>query len=65
MKQHNRTTLDINEIGNYIGKDLGISDWFLVSQDKINAFAESTNDFQWIHLDKERAKKESPFMGAL
>lgn len=61
MKQHNRTTLDINEIGNYIGKDLGISDWFLVSQDKINAFAESTNDFQWIHLDKERAKKESPF----
>ncbi len=61
MKQSNKLPLNIKEIKNYIGKDLGTSDWFLVSQKKIKAFAESTQDFQWIHLDEERAKKESPF----
>ena len=43
------------------GRELGVSSWMNISQEKINKFAEATEDFQWIHLDIERAKKESPF----
>jgi acyl dehydratase len=43
------------------GKELGVSDWHLVTQDEINTFAKATHDHQWIHVDVERAKKESPW----
>ncbi|MGH7802934.1 MAG: MaoC family dehydratase [Candidatus Binatia bacterium] len=46
-------------------KELGSSDWHLVSQEEINLFAEATHDHQWIHVDPERAKKESPFGGPI
>lgn len=49
----------------YIGKEIGVSDWVEVTQPKINAFADSTGDHQWIHVDVERAKKESPFKGPI
>jgi acyl dehydratase len=49
------------ELANYAGKEVGISDWFDVSQDRINQFAEATEDRQWIHIDPERAASESPF----
>jgi acyl dehydratase len=42
------------------GQELGVSDWMLVDQDRINRFAEATDDFQWIHVDTERAKAELP-----
>jgi acyl dehydratase len=45
----------------YIGKELGTSDYLKITQEQINKFAEATLDFQWIHLDAERAKTESPF----
>jgi acyl dehydratase len=44
-----------------IGKEFGPSEWREVTQDDINAFAELSGDDQWIHVDVERAKKESPF----
>ena len=44
-----------------IGKELGVSPWVSVDQDKINEFAHCTGDDQWIHVDPERAKRESPF----
>ena len=43
------------------GQELGVSNWKKISQEKINKFAEATDDHQWIHTDPERAKKESPF----
>ena len=46
----------------YVGKELGVSDWFEVTQETINRFAELTRDDQWIHLDVERAK-QTPFGG--
>nr|MDO8109764.1 MaoC family dehydratase [Candidatus Sigynarchaeota archaeon] len=49
----------------YVGKELGVSDWVTVSQDKINKFADATGDHQWIHVDVARAKKESPFGGPI
>ncbi|MEL6918680.1 MAG: MaoC/PaaZ C-terminal domain-containing protein, partial [Bacteroidota bacterium] len=43
------------------GKDLPSGDWIVVTQEMINAFADATLDFQWIHVDVEKAKKYSPF----
>jgi len=45
----------------YEGKELGASDYVELSQERINMFADATLDHQWIHVDIERAKKESPF----
>lgn len=45
----------------YIGKQLGISDYHKITQEQINKFADATLDHQWIHIDEERAKKESPY----
>ena len=47
-----------------IGKDLGVSDWVLIDQPKINAFADVTNDYQFIHVDPEAAAK-TPFGGTI
>ena len=46
---------------NYVGKEIGVSEWLTVTQERITQFAEATEDRQWIHIDRERAKKESPF----
>ncbi|MCQ2196897.1 MAG: MaoC family dehydratase [Bacteroidaceae bacterium] len=45
----------------FVGKEIGTSDYVLVDQDRINMFADATLDHQWIHVDTERAKVESPF----
>ena len=45
------------EMKNYIGKELGVSDWVEVTQEKINMFADATGDHQWIHTDPEKAKQ--------
>ena len=44
-----------------VGKDLATSDWLTVDQERINRFAEATDDHQWIHVDVERAREESPY----
>jgi acyl dehydratase len=46
------------------GKHLGYSDWLEITQERINQFAEATGDFQWIHVDPERAK-DGPFGGTI
>jgi len=48
-----------------IGEHLGYSEWLTVTQERVDQFAESTGDHQWIHVDVERAKKESPFGGPI
>jgi acyl dehydratase len=47
------------------GEHLGYSDWVEVTQDQVNRFADATGDHQWIHVDVERAKAESPFGGPI
>ena len=49
------------EFASYEGKELGVSDWLAITQEKINLFADATDDHQWIHVDEERCKTESPF----
>ena len=53
------------ELKALIGEHLGYSEWLDISQERVNQFAEATGDFQWIHIDVERAKKESPFGGPI
>ena len=48
-----------------IGEHLGYSDWMEITQERVNQFAEATGDHQWIHIDVERARAESPFGGPI
>ena len=44
-----------------VGKEAGVTDWHEITQEAINRFADATGDHQWIHIDRERAARESPF----
>jgi acyl dehydratase len=65
MTASTRTTTTIAELPSLKGTELGTSDWFEVTQDRVNTFADATDDHQWIHVDVERAKAESPFGGPI
>jgi acyl dehydratase len=49
------------ELKTWVGKEVAVGRWITVTQDLINKFAEASGDFQWIHVDVERCRKESPF----
>ena len=51
----------IATISQYVGQELGVSEWITIDQERINHFADFTGDHQWIHVDVERAKRESLF----
>ena len=48
-----------------VGKETVVTEWVLVSQERINLFAEATGDFQWVHVDTVRSEAESPFGGTI
>jgi len=52
---------NLQALNGYVGKEIGVSGWFRLSQDRIWQFAETTEDRQWIHVDPDRARKESPY----
>ena len=55
------TTVDgVDAFGDFVGKELGHSEWLTISQERVNLFADATDDHQWIHVDPERAK-DGPF----
>jgi len=45
----------------FVGREIAVTDWLTITQERINLFAEATEDRQWIHVDRERAERESPF----
>lgn len=51
----------IDELKSQLGNELGLTDWYTMDQEKINIFADATGDHQWIHIDKEKSEKESPY----
>ncbi|MDO8363296.1 MAG: MaoC family dehydratase [Actinomycetota bacterium] len=53
------------ELKSLVGEHLGYSEWMEITQERVNLFADATGDHQWIHIDVERAKKESPFGGPI
>ena len=59
------TVNSYDEFAAYLGKELGKSEWIQIDQDRINLFAEATLDHQWIHVDTERAKVESPYKSTI
>ena len=55
------TAIDLAHLGDLAGREVGVSDWLVVAQDRIDAFADATGDRQWIHVDAERARTGTPF----
>jgi acyl dehydratase len=55
------TVVDLEQLAGLVGRDLATSDWLVITQDRIDAFANATDDHQWIHVDAARAKAEAPF----
>ena len=53
------------EFAAHLGEQIGVSDWLEITQDRVNLFADATLDHQWIHVDTERAAKESPYKGTI
>lgn len=60
-----RMIQNLEELKTLVGQEIGVSDWHRVTQEAVNMFADATLDHQWIHVDPERAKKESPFGGPI
>lgn len=56
-----RVVSSLDALKELAGQEVAVSDWFTVTQDRIQQFADATLDHQWIHVDVERAQRESPF----
>jgi len=61
--KENTTEITVDQYKALLGKEIGVSSWFTITQERVNEFADATGDHQWIHIDVERAKAESPFGG--
>jgi acyl dehydratase len=55
----------LQDLAGKVGEEIHVSDWIEVTQERINAFADATGDHQWIHVDVERARRESPWKGTI
>jgi len=55
----------LNSLKQWERREFPATDWLVVTQDRIQKFADATEDHQWIHLDPDRARRESPFGGAI
>lgn len=53
--------LHLADLKEYVGKEIGLSEWFAITQEQINAFGKATDDNQWIHTDPEMSIKHSPY----
>ena len=57
--------IHLQDLSTLVGQEVGVSDWYLVTQQAVDAYAAATDDHQWFCEDVERAKKESPFGGTV
>jgi acyl dehydratase len=57
--------INLKDIAKHVGEEMGVSEWVLIDQDRVNKFADATGDHQWIHIDVERAKRELPTGGTI
>jgi acyl dehydratase len=55
----------VDDLKGLVGRELGVSEWLTITQERIQQFADATGDHQWIHVDPERAKRDSPFGGTI
>jgi acyl dehydratase len=52
---------NVFSLRDFTGSEIAVTDWLLITQERIDRFAEATDDHQWIHVDRERAQRESPY----
>ncbi len=50
--------IEFSDLPSFVGKEVGVSDWLQITQERVNQFADATGDHQWIHVDVERATRE-------
>jgi acyl dehydratase len=55
----------LQSLKDYVGREIATTDWLVITQERIRQFAEATGDCQWIHVDPERARRESPYGAAI
>ncbi len=55
----------LGAVKDHVGKHLGFTDWVVIDQDRIDTFARATGDHQWVHVDVERARRESPWKSTI
>ncbi len=60
-----RIIANLSELESLVGQEIGVSDFIPIDQPRIDAFAAATNDRQWIHIDAERAARESPYRSTI
>jgi acyl dehydratase len=65
MNAHPAMPLSLDDLRNRVGQEVGVSSWHIVDQDRIDRFAVVTEDHQFIHVDPERATRETPFGGTI
>ena len=58
-------SFNLATLNQFVGRELGVSEWILMNQQRITEFADCTGDHQWIHVDSERAKRESPYKSTI
>jgi len=51
----------ISSLQEFVGREIAVTDWLVIAQERIDRFAETTEDQQWIHIDRDRAQRESPY----
>ena len=61
MTKNPAKVVRVEQLRQLVGKEVAVTDWLAVSQERIDAFAGATEDHQWIHVDRERAAAESPY----
>ena len=60
-----KVILHLADLAQWVGKEVAVSDWLVITQARIDKFAEAAGDFQWIHVDVERAAAETPYGGTI
>src|SRR5262245_44152057 len=63
MNASSHRPFSLEDLQSFVGRELGVSDWITVDQERIDRFAACTGDDQWLHVDVERARRESPYGG--
>ena len=58
-------TFNLAGSGSFVGRELGVSEWITIDQGRIDQFAACTGDHQWLHVDVERSRRESPYGGPI
>jgi acyl dehydratase len=58
-------SISMAELHRHVGQEIGVSEWVTVTQEMVTKFAEATRDLEWMHIDVERSKRESPYKGTI